>query len=178
MQTFRAGFALPLEELRDEMDRLWTSLTAAPPLHGWGTEQRAGVFPAVNMRDRDDAIVVEAELPGLDVGDIDINVTADEIILKGRRPEAAEGRRPEATEGRRPEPAGQAGNGEAAEGAATKVTWLRRERGTGAFERRLSLPVAVDASRVEAQLVDGVLTVTCPKAPESQPHKVTVRTAS
>jgi HSP20 family protein len=186
MQTFRAGFALPLEELRDEMDRLWTSLTAAPPLHGWGTEQRAGVFPAVNMRDRDDAIVVEAELPGLDVGDIDINVTADEIILKGRRPEAAEGRRPEAaegrrpeaTEGRRPEPAGQAGNGEAAEGDATKVTWLRRERGTGAFERRLSLPVAVDASLVEAHLVDGVLTVTCPKAPESQPHKVTVRTAS
>jgi HSP20 family protein len=170
MQTFRAGFALPLEELRDEMDRLWTSLTAAPPLHGWGTEQRTGVFPAVNMRDRDDAIVVEAELPGLDVGDIDINVTADEIILKGRRPEAAEARRPE--------PAGQAGNGEAAEGDATKVTWLRRERGTGAFERRLSLPVAVDASLVEAQLVDGVLTVTCPKAPESQPHKVTVRTAS
>ena len=170
MQTFRAGFALPLEELRDEMDRLWTSLTAAPPLHGWGTEQRAGVFPAVNMRDRDDAIVVEAELPGLDVGDININVTADEIILKGRRPEAAEGRQPE--------PAGRAGNGEAAEGDATKVTWLRRERGTGAFERRLSLPVAVDASRVEAQLVDGVLTVTCPKAPESQPHKVTVRTAS
>ncbi len=170
MQTFRAGFALPLEELRDEMDRLWTSLTAAPPLHGWGTEQRTGVFPAVNMRDRDDAIVVEAELPGLDVGDIDINVTADEIILKGRRPEAAEARRPEQ--------AGQAGNGEAAEGDATKVTWLRRERGTGAFERRLSLPVAVDASLVEAQLVDGVLTVTCPKAPESQPHKVTVRTAS
>jgi HSP20 family protein len=173
MQTFRAGFALPLEELRDEMDRLWTSLTAAPPLHGWGTEQRTDVFPAVNMRDRDDAIVVEAELPGLDVGDIDINVTADEIILKGRRPEAAEGRRPEATEGRRPEP-----TGEAAEGGATKVTWLRRERGTGAFERRLSLPVAVDASLVEAQLVDGVLTVTCPKSPESQPHKVTVRTAS
>lgn len=162
MQTFRTGFALPLEELRDEMDRLWMSLTAAPPLHGWGTEQRAGVFPAVNMRDRDDAIVIEAELPGLDVGDIDINASADELILKGRRPE----------------PASQAGNGEAAEGGATKVTWLRRERGTGGFERRLSLPVAVDASRVEAQLVDGVLTVTCPKAPESQPHKVTVRTAS
>ena len=159
MQTFRAGFALPLEELRDEMDRLWTSLTAAPPLHGWGTEQRSGVFPAVNMRDRDDAIVIEAELPGLDVGDIDINITADEIVLKGTRPE----------------PQGQAGNGEAAE---TSVTWLRRERGTGAFERRLSLPVAVDGSQVEAQLVDGVLTVTCPKAPESEPHKVTVRTGS
>jgi HSP20 family protein len=162
MQTFRAGFALPLEELRDEMDRLWTSLTAAPPLHGWGTEQPTGRFPAVNMRDRDDAIVIEAELPGLDVGDIDIAVTADELTLKGTRPEVTV----------------PAGDGEAAKQEAAKITWLRRERGTGAFERRLSLPVAVDASQVEARLVDGVLTVTCPKAPESQPHKVAVRTGS
>ena len=61
MQTFRAGFALPLEELRDEVDRLWTSLTAAPPLHGWSTEQPTGRFPAVTMRDCDDAVVIEAE---------------------------------------------------------------------------------------------------------------------
>jgi HSP20 family protein len=149
--------ALPLEELRDEMDRLWTSLTTAPPLHGWGVEERTGLFPAVNMRERDDAIVIEAELPGLDEGDLDIAVTADEVILKGTRPEAGP----------------STGEGEPTE----KVTWLRRERGTGAFERRLSLPTAVDAARVEARLVDGVLTVTCPKAPESQPHKVSVRTA-
>lgn len=155
MQTFRAGFALPFEELRDELDRLWTSLTAAPPLHGWGTETRTGVFPALNMRDRDDAILIEAELPGLDVSDIEIAVTADELVLKGTRPSAAAG-----------------GEAEASQRAA----WLRRERGTGCFERRLHLPVAVDATRVEASLVDGVLTITCPKAPESQPHKVSVRT--
>lgn len=159
MQTFRAGFALPLEELRDEMDRLWTSLTAAPPLHGWGTEQPTGRFPAVAIRDRDDALVIEAELPGLDVDGIDIAATADELTLKGTRPEVAV-------------PTGDGAAGE------TTVTWLRRERGTGAFERRLSLPVAIDASRVEARLVDGVLTITCPKAPESQPHKVAVRTGS
>ena len=170
MQTFRAGFALPLEELRDEMDRLWTSLTTAPPLHGWGTEQRTGLFPAVNMRDRDEAVVIEAELPGLDVGDIDIAVTADEVVFKGRRPEPAVGRRPEAT--------GQVEDDAATKDDAPTVTWLRRERGTGAFERRLSLPVAVDVSQVEARLSDGVLTVICPKAPESQPHKVTVRPAS
>jgi HSP20 family protein len=156
MPTFRPGFALPLEELRDEMDRLWSSLTAAPPLHGWGAEERSGLFPSVNMRDRDDAIVIEAELPGLDVGDIDIAVTADEVVLKGNRPETSP---PEGTAER-----------------TEKVTWLRRERGTGAFERRLALPAAVDSSRVEARLVDGVLTVVCPKAPESQPHKVAVRT--
>jgi HSP20 family protein len=153
MNSFRPGLALPLDELRDELDRLWSSLTAAPPLHGWGVERREGVFPAVNVYETEPAIVIEAELPGLDVADIDISATAEEVVLKGQRPAAAT-------------PAG--GNGEKG------GTWLRRERGAGAFERRLPLPVAIDASRVGAKLVDGVLTVSCPKAPESQPHKIPV----
>jgi len=160
MPTFRAGFPFPLsmspalEELRDEFDRIWGSLTAAPPLHGWGERRGEGQFPAVNVRESDAAVTVEAELPGLDSDAVEISVTGDELLLKGSRP-AAE-----------PE---QAGDG--------PVTWHRRERGSGAFERRLTLPVAVDSSRVEARLVDGVLTVTCPKAPECQPHKVEVRSA-
>jgi HSP20 family molecular chaperone IbpA len=89
MTTFRAGFALPLEELRDEFDRLWTSLTAAPE----------------------------------------------------------------------------------------KVVWHRRERGIGSFERRIPLPVAVDPAGVEARLVDGVLSITCPKAAEAKPRRVEVRSA-
>ena len=153
MNAFRSGLALPLDELREEMDRLWSSLTTAPPLHGWGVERREGIFPAVNVRETEQAIIVEAELPGLDVADIDIAATADELVLKGERPAA-------------PRPAG--GDGE--KGA----TCLRRERGAGEFERRLSLPLAIDAASVEATLVDGVLTVTCPKAPESRPHKIPV----
>ena len=39
------------------------------------------------------------------------------------------------------------------------------------------LASADDAARVDARLTNGVLTVTCPKAPEAQPHKVQVRTA-
>lgn len=158
MPTFRPGFAVPFEELRDEFDRLWTSLTAAPPLHGWGVRPAEGVFPAVNVRETAEAVSVEAELPGLDAGDVEITVAGDELSLKGSRPETC--------------PA-LGGDGE----RAARFTWHRRERGSGAFERRIPLPVAVDASRVEARLVDGVLTVTCPKAAECQPRKVDVRTA-
>jgi HSP20 family protein len=160
MPTFRPGFALPFEELRDEFDRLWTSLTAAPPLHGWGVQPADSVFPAVNVRETADAVIVEAELPGLDAGDVEITVSGDELMLKGSRPQ----------------PCGTSagGNGDAQQ---ERITWHRRERGTGAFERRLTLPVAVDAARVEARLVDGVLTVTCQKAAECQPRKVEVRTA-
>jgi HSP20 family protein len=164
MQTFRTGFAHPLDELRDELDRLWGNLVAAPPLHGWGSGPSAAAFPAVNVRETDEAIVVEAELPGLDAGGVDIAVTGDELTLKGSRPE------PEAAQ---PTPTGEQGNGS----RKPAVTWHRRERGTGGFERRITLPVAVDATRVEARLADGVLTVTCPKAPEAQPHKVQVRSA-
>ncbi|MFM7135735.1 MAG: Hsp20/alpha crystallin family protein [Planctomycetota bacterium] len=161
MATFRAGFALPLEELRDEFDRLWTSLTTAPPLHGWSVGPE-GVFPAANVRETADALTVEAELPGLDAGDVEISVTGDELLLQGSRPQA----------GAKP-----AGDGEAAGEAAEKVVWHRRERGTGGFERRITLPVAVDPAGVEARLVDGVLSITCPKAPEAKPRRVEVRSA-
>ena len=160
MQTSRTGFAHPLDELRDELDRLWGNLVAAPPLHGWGSRPSATVFPAVNIRETDDSLIVEAELPGLDASSVEIDIAGDELVLKGARPE--------------PQVASEAGgNGTRAPAA----TWHRRERGAGAFERRLSLPVAVDAAKVEAKLADGVLTVTCPKAPEAQPRKVQVRSA-
>jgi HSP20 family protein len=158
MTTFRAGFALPLEELRDEFDRLWTSLTTAPPLHGWGVRPE-GVFPAVNVRETADAVAVEAELPGLEAGDVEISVTGEELVLRGSRPQPAA------------EPGGDG------EPAAEKVVWHRRERGTGSFERRIPLPVAVDPAGVEARLVDGVLSVICPKAAEAKPRRVEVRSA-
>lgn len=158
--SFAPAFGPALEELRDEFDRFWTTLTAAPPLHGWGVGPAGGTFPAVNVAESDVAVVVEAELPGLDAADVDISVSGDELVLKGSRPDA---------------PGSASEPGAATDGATAEVTWHRRERGSGAFERRIALPVAVDAARVEARLVDGVLTVTCPKAPECQPRKVEVR---
>ena len=172
MPMLRAGFAHPLDELRDEFDRLWTSLTTAPPLHGWGPAQPTGGFPAVNIAETDDCLTIEAELPGLDAGDVDISATGEELLLKGSRPgQHSEGRseRNGGSEGSERE-----GNGSAEPRA---VTWHRRERGSGAFERRIALPVVIDASRVEARLVDGVLTVTCPKAAEAQPQRIPVRSA-
>ena len=173
MPTFRPGFAPPYDELREELDRLWTTLTAAPPLHGWGVRPAEGVFPAVNVRESDDAITIEAELPGLEARGVDITVAGDELVLKGSRPETC------------PAEAGASGagtgnghgHGNGDTGGKPRVTWHRRERGTGAFERRIPLPVAVDSARVDARLVDGVLTITCPKAAECRPRKVDVRTA-
>ena len=53
----------------------------------------------------------------------------------------------------------------------------RRERGSGEFERSLTLPWQIDAEKVEARLVDGVLTVKLPKSESAKPKKVKVLTA-
>ncbi|MFM7207558.1 MAG: Hsp20/alpha crystallin family protein [Planctomycetaceae bacterium] len=159
MPTFRQGFPLPFDELRDELDRFWTTLTAPPARQGWGTRPAEGSFPAVNVGESAEAVTIEAELPGLDAGDVEITVHGEDLVLKGSRPaDPAHASPADAEPGHR-------------------VTWHRRERGTGSFERRISLPATVDASRVEARLVNGVLTVTCPKAAESMPRKVEVRTS-
>lgn len=163
MPVIRPGYAHPCEELREEFDRLWSSFTSAPPVRAWTTGPAPTVFPAVNIAESDEALVIEAELPGLDVGDVDISASDDELVVKGVRKEAWS--------------AVAAGDGNGAGGSGPPVTWHRRERMGGAFERRLALPVAIDASRVEARLADGVLTVTCPKSAQAQPRKVQVQSA-
>lgn len=154
-RTTRSRCAHPLDELCAEVDRLWTGLIAAPPLHGWGSAPRSG-FPAVTIRETDDALWVEAEIPGMAPGDVEVSVAGDELVLKGQRQRGG------------PTPVTEP----PATGGA--VVWHRRERGHGSFERRLPLPVQVATDGVEARLVDGVLTIRCPKAPECQPRRVTV----
>ena len=151
--SLRRGFSRPLDELRQELDRLWAPLTAAPPLHGWAAVNRENRFPAVNLSEDAEAFIVEAELPGLSSEQVDVTVSGDELVISGSRPEP----------------------GVAAAAGETEAVWHRRERGTGSFERRFSLPMSVDPQRVEASLVHGVLRITCPKAAEAKPHRIPVK---
>lgn len=160
MSIRRPGFAHPLhlvsslEDMREDFERLWSTLSRGPgAARGDGRSRPADrLFPAVNVHESDAAVTVEAELPGLEAEDVDISVADDELVLKGTRPATTVG-----------------------DGEQPAVTWHRRERVSGEFERRIPLPAAVDAARVEARLVHGVLTITCPKPPQSQPHKVRVQ---
>jgi HSP20 family protein len=102
--------------------------------------------PLVNVWEQDDALKVEMELPGVKAGELDISVAADDLSIKVNRPDVAQ------------------------EG----VTYHRRERPVGSFGRIVHLPVPVDADRVEADLHDGVLTITLPKAESAKPRKINV----
>jgi HSP20 family protein len=93
--------------------------------------------------------MVEMEVPGVKSGQIDVSVAGDELTIKAQRPDVSE----------------------------DGVTYHRRERPTGNFTRVLSLPCAVDANRVEAELAEGVLTLRLPKAEAAKPRKINVASA-
>src|SRR2546430_362664 len=121
---------------------LWDGLTRLQGemdrLFGWGGEPRslAPAYPLVNVWDDQEAFHVEAELPGVRQDDLKVAVTQRNVLtISGER---------------RAEP-------------EVNVSWHRRERGFGRFQRVLTLPAPVDADRVEAKLEGGMLHLTLPK---------------
>jgi HSP20 family protein len=144
MTTYRFPVS-PFSDLRREMERLFDEFG------GRGMRalfRQMEVFPAINMWDAGDALMLEAEVPGLRQDDLEILTMGSELTIKGRRTAPAEEHR----------------------------TYHRQERGTGEFSRVVTLPVEVEADRVEATLSDGVLTLKLPKAASARPRKITLRT--
>lgn len=106
----------------------------------------AGWTPAVDIQETPDQYVVTAEVPGMRREDLDIRVHDRQVTIAGVRRE-------------RSGPCEQ---------------YHRVERGHGSFSRTFHLPVAVDSDRVTADLRDGVLTVTCPKADNGAVRRIQV----
>jgi HSP20 family protein len=105
-------------------------------------------FPAVNMWEDREHVYVQAELPGLDLKDLEIYVTGgNQLSLKGSRKPAT------------PE----------------KGVWHRQERAFGDFERVLTLPYTVDAEKVEARFENGILLIQLAKHESAKPRKITVK---
>lgn len=134
-----------LSALSDEVDRLFHT-----PFFGGGNDDRdtfAGWTPVLDLYQDQDRVVLRAELPGLRREDIHVSLHEDVLTLSGERRQ---------------------------EKSADERGSLRNERFFGRFERRLTLPVRVDATRVSAQYEDGILTVTLPKAEEAKPRQIEV----
>ena len=133
-----------LNRLPEEMNRIFSGLSDAVRTGG-------NVFPAVNVYAGDDRLVLTAELPGVNVEELDITVNGDTVTISGTRP---------------------------AEELQEDEKFHRRERGTGTFSRTLRLPFEVDSGKTEAEYDRGVLTVNLHKPEEHKPKKITVQRAS
>ena len=102
---------------------------------------------AVDLYETGDAFVVKAFVPGLTADDLSINVEQQVVRIQGEaKPDAHDGWRP-----------------------------LLQERPIGAFTRTFSLPLPVDPGKVQAELVDGVLSLTLPKSEVAKPRKIEVK---
>jgi HSP20 family protein len=108
---------------------------------------RALEFPAVNVFANQDGVIITAELPGVRSEDLDISIHRDSVTFSGERHTETEEAR----------------------------GYHRRERRGGRFVRTVSLLFVVDPNKVEADLVDGVLTLDLPRAEEDKPKRINVK---
>lgn len=131
-----------LQHLQSEMNRLFNRW-------GDGSEgSRAATYPAVNVWEDAEHVYVEAELPGLELKDLELLVTGNnQLTIKGERKV----------------------------NVAENAVWHRQERGFGQFVRVLTLPFDVDAAKVNARFEHGVLTVQLAKHASAKPRKIAVK---
>ena len=111
------------------------------------TRQYDLTFP-VDLSETEGEVVVKAVLPGVKGEEIDISVNDGILTVKGETK---------------------------SETQADGESYYRREIRYGVFSRSIPLPAAVDHEKADAEFVDGVLTITLPKAEAARPKQIKIK---
>ncbi len=135
-------FPFFLSRMRDQFDQLFDRLVRQWPSLAEGDGWRWGL----DVRDEADAIVVQAEAPGFEAGDIDVQVSDDRLVLRASK---------------KVETKDETGK-------------IREYREQKCYES-VTLPAGINRDKVEAKDHNGVLTVTLPKTAESKAKKIAVK---
>lgn len=115
----------------------------------WGGAGELGAWsPDLNVFEKEDQIIVEAEIPGMKKEDIQISVQDHTLTLSGERKEESE---------------------------TKDKHYYRRERVEGSFLRSIGLPTGVDSEKIDANYRDGVLRLTIPKAETAKTKRIEIR---
>ncbi len=134
-----------LLSLQDRMNRLFEETLARGTVRG---EAKSGQWnPAVDILEAEGEIILRAELPGVDLSAIDIQIKDNVLTLRGER---------------------------TFENQVKKEHYYRIERSYGTFVRSFTLPGTIDQEHVEAQLRDGILEVKLPKRGPGPARPITV----
>ena len=103
--------------------------------------------PAVDIFESDKAIVLLADMPGVNAGQLNIDLRDDTLTLRGKiEVESSQDLSP-----------------------------LLVEYATGTYQRQFSLSAVIDQSKIEAQVKNGVLRLVLPKVEKAAPRKITVQ---
>ncbi len=132
-----------LDRIRSEVNRLFNGELARGQVMEW----HETLYPAVDVYNTNNELVLVAEVPGLSAENLEITTTKDSVTLAG-----------EFTAPQFPEQAES----------------LREERTYGRFSRSFRLPLPVDADKAAASIKDGLLIIRVPKAEEIRPRVVPI----
>ncbi len=135
-----------LDRFRREIDRMFDEFFSEerfPAL--FGTQDL--VFPAIDVYDDGDKIVVKAELPGVNKEDIELVVKDNELIIKGEKKKEEE---------------------------VKEDNYYYSERTFGKFVRSIRLPVEIKADEVKARFKNGILEIELPKIEEARPKEIKI----
>jgi HSP20 family protein len=108
-------------------------------------------IPPIDLVEAEDQFILKADLPGLDEGDVSIEVQDGTLTISGERN---------------------------AEHESRERGWYRIERSYGSFSRSLTLPDGVDPDSISAEFERGVLEVRIPKPEERKPRRVAIKAGS
>jgi HSP20 family protein len=129
----------------DEMDRMFRDRNIDVEKVWWPGrmmyDQRA---PAVDLRETEDGYILQADLPGMTKEDVTIEVGDGILEITAKKEQSSE--------------TGEEG-------------YIRRERGSMTYHRRLALPESIMSDDIKARMTDGVLEIDIPKAKKAEPQK-------
>ncbi len=133
--------------LQDRMDRLFQdSMTRN---RGYEQSLAPGFWsPPVDIYETDEAVILRAELAGLNKNDVTIEIKDSNLVLRGERK---------------------------FEKDIKEENYHRIERSYGSFARTFSLPQTVDQSKVSATFKDGLLEITIPKVKDARPKQIEIK---
>lgn len=104
--------------------------------------------PAIDVREEEGRYLIRADVPGVEVEDLDVTMDQGVLTLQGKRDTRAAGQ----DDGLR-----------------------RSERVSGRFYRRFNLPESADSTDISADYRQGVLEISIPKQPEAQPQRIDIK---
>ncbi len=134
-----------LTTLRERMNRLFEDVYTS---RGEEKDLVASTWnPSVDIYETENALVMKAELPGVDENDIELKIEDSTLTLKGDRKLEKE---------------------------TKEENYHRIERSYGSFYRSFTLPQNIDQNKIKAESENGILKVTLPKKAELKPKKVKI----
>jgi HSP20 family protein len=107
-----------------------------------------GFSPAIDVKDHENRLEVRCDLPGVDKDDVDVTVSDNVLTVKGEKKGETEDK-----------------DGD----------YYRKESWSGSFQRSVQLPDSVNTEKAEAEMKNGVLTLTLPKKEEGKRKQIDVK---